>query len=47
MKKAGLEIKPSKCAVFAVSRSGNNWYVGKHPPSIYVQDNLLSLKKEI
>ena len=48
MKKAGLEIKPSKCAVFAARRSGNNWYVGKHdlPPSIYVQDNLLSLKKK-
>lgn len=37
MKKAGLEIKPSKCAVFAVSRSGNNWYVGKHDlPLVYM-----------
>ena len=30
---AGLEVKPSKCAVFHVRRSGNNWYKGRknHP----------------
>ena len=26
---AGLEVKPSKCAVMYARRSGNNWYKGK------------------
>ena len=29
MVEAGLEVKPSKCALFCSRRSGNNWYKGK------------------
>lgn len=40
---AGLEVKPSKCAVLYSRRSGNNWYKGKsdRKPVITVQDQRL------
>ena len=39
MYSSGLDVKPSKCAVLYVRRSGNNWY--KVKPNIYVQGNCL------
>ena len=32
MLRAGLEVKPSKSAVFHDRRSGNNWYKGRENP---------------
>ena len=45
MNRAGLEVKPSKCAVLYARRSGNNWYTGKHDvkPVINVQDQSLTV----
>ena len=39
MEKAGLEVKPSKCAVMYARRSGNNWYKDKadKKPTVSIQ----------
>ena len=41
---SGLEVKPSKSAVFHDRRSGNNWYKGRKNdlPEVIVQSNTLS-----
>ena len=45
MLRAGLEVKLSKCTVFHVRRSGNNWYKGRKNdlPEVIVQSNTLRL----
>ena len=47
MLRAGLEVKLSKCTVFHVRRSGNNWYKGRKNdlPEVIVQSNTLRLFK--
>ena len=47
MLRAGLEVKPSKCAVFHDLRSGNNWYKGTKNdlPEVKVQSNALPICK--
>ena len=43
MNRAGLEVKPSKCAVLCARRSGNHWYKGKYDkePKVTVQNHEL------
>ena len=45
MKIAGLEVKPSKCAVMYARRSGNNWYKGKadKKPTVSIQGNAIEV----
>ena len=45
MNRAGLEVKPSKCAVLCARRSGNHWYKGKYDkePKVTVQNHKLSV----
>eukprot|EP00795_Rhopilema_esculentum_P017892 gene17892-biopygen2686 len=45
MKIAGLEVKPSKCAVMYARRSGNNWYKGKadKKPTLSIQGNAIEV----
>ena len=45
MLRSGLEVKPSKSAVFHDRRSGNNWYKGRKNdlPEVIVQSNTLPL----
>eukprot|EP00795_Rhopilema_esculentum_P017880 gene17880-biopygen1733 len=45
MKIAGLEVKPSKCAVMYARRSGNNWYKGKadKKPTVSIQGNVIEV----
>ena len=47
MLSAGLEVKPSKCAVFYDRRSGNNWYKGRKNDSseVFIQSHSLPLCK--
>ena len=47
MLSAGLEVKPSKCAVFHDRRSGNNWYKGRKNDSseVLIQSHSLPLCK--
>ena len=45
MLRAGLEVKPTKCAVFHDRRSGNNWYKGRNDnlPEARIQENNIQL----
>ena len=45
--RAGLEVKPSKCAVFHDRRSGNNWYEGRkiYSLEVIIQSNIYLLCK--
>ena len=45
MEMAGLEVKPSKCAVMYARRSGNNWYKGKadKKPTVSIQGNAIEV----
>ena len=45
MLESGLDVKPSKSALFYGRRSGNNWYKGKNDtvPEIFVQQKLISV----
>ena len=45
MEIAGLEVKPSKCAVMYARRSGNNWYKGKadKKPTVSIQRNAIEV----
>ena len=45
MVEAGLEVKPSKCALFYGRRSGNNWYKGKRDivPIVSVNGEIMPL----
>ena len=47
MLSAGLEVKPSKCAVFHDRRSGNNWYKGRKNDSseVFIRSHSLPLCK--
>ena len=45
IKREGLEVKPSKCAVMFGWRSGNNWYTGKadKKPTVSMQGNTIEV----